>query len=387
MSGVSSRAAESKRSLPSSHEDTANMALAIALGKRGLGQCWPNPSVGAVIVEPSTGRVISCGWTSPGGRPHAEVNALAEAGEAARGATLYATLEPCAHWGRTPPCSDAVIAAGIARVVYGVVDPDRRVSGAGLARLRAHGVSVASGPLTAEARWLALGHELRVTAGRPFVQLKMALDAEGMVPAGNGAPVWATGETARARGALLRAEADAILVGSGTVIADDPDLTCRLPGLEHRSPVRVILSRNADIPAPAKLLRNLERAPVWMVHAEGASPENLARLGALGVDCLAVEAMPDGSGLDIDAVARALAERGITRLLVEGGPSVAASFLRAGLVDEALLFQSQSVINGPGIRPEGLGALADPQQFRLHQQNPVGADRLAVYRRMQFWQG
>ena len=387
MSGVRSRAAEPKRSLPSSREDTANMALAIALGKRGLGQCWPNPSVGAVIVEPSSGRVVSCGWTSPGGRPHAEVNALAEAGEAARGATLYATLEPCAHWGRTPPCSDAVIAAGIGRVVYGVVDPDRRVSGAGLARLRAHGVSVASGPLTAEARWLALGHELRITAERPFVQLKLALDADGMVPAGDGAPVWATGETARRRGHLLRAEADAILVGSGTVMADDPDLTCRLAGLEHRSPVRVVLSRNADLPAQARMLRNLERAPVWVVHAEDASSENLTRLRALGVECLAVEAMPSGGGLDINAVARALAGRGITRLLVEGGPSVAASFLAAGLVDEAVLFQSQSVIDGPGIRPEGLGALAEPQQFRLYQQSLVGADMLTVHRRTQFWQG
>ena len=387
MSGVRSRAAEPKRSLPSSREDTANMALAIALGKRGLGQCWPNPSVGAVIVEPSTGRVISCGWTSPGGRPHAEVNALADAGDAARGATLYATLEPCAHWGRTPPCSDAVIAASIARVVYGVVDPDRRVSGAGLARLRAHGVSVASGPLTAEARWLALGHELRITAQRPFVQLKLALDADGMVPAGDGAPVWATGESARARGHLLRAEADAILVGSGTVTADDPDLTCRLPGLEHRSPVRVVLSGNADLPAQARMLRNLEHAPVWVVHAEDASPENLTRLSALGVECLAVEAIPSGGGLDINAVVRALAGRGITRLLVEGGPSVAASFLAAGLVDEAVLFQSQSAIDGPGIRPEGLGALAEPQQFRLYQQNLVGADELTVYRRTQFWQG
>lgn len=387
MSGVRSRAAEPKRSLPSSHDDAANMALAIALGKRGLGQCWPNPSVGAVIVEPSTGRVISCGWTSPGGRPHAEVNALADAGEAARGATLYATLEPCAHWGRTPPCSDAVIAAGIARVVYGVVDPDRRVSGAGLAKLRAHGVSVELGPLTEEARWLALGHELRITAGRPFVQLKLALDAEGMVPSGNGAPVWATGEAARARGHLLRAEADAILVGRGTVVADDPDLTCRLPGLEHRSPVRVVLSRDAELPARAKMLRNLERAPVWMVHAEGASPGNLARLGALGVDCLAVEAMPNGLGLDIRSVAQALAGRGITRLLVEGGPSVAASLLRAGLVDEAVLFRSRSAIDGPGIRPEGLGALAEPQQFRLYQQNPVGADMLTIYRRTQFLQG
>jgi diaminohydroxyphosphoribosylaminopyrimidine deaminase / 5-amino-6-(5-phosphoribosylamino)uracil reductase len=362
------------------------MALAIALGKRGLGRCWPNPSVGAVIVAPG-GRVISCGWTSPGGRPHAEVNALADAGVAARGATLYATLEPCAHWGRTPPCSDAVIAAGIARLVYGVIDPDPRVAGAGLARLRAHGVSVAAGPLTADARWLALGHELRITAGRPFVQLKLALDADGAVPQGNGAPLWATGEAARARGHLLRAEADAILVGRGTVIADNPDLTCRLPGLESRSPVRVVLSRNADLPMQAKMLRNLDRARVWVVHAPDAPMENLSRLAAFGVECLAVEMAADNGGLDIGALARTLAERGITRLLIEGGPSVAAGFLRADLVDEAVLFQSRTSIDGPRIRPTGLGALSEPAKYRLYQQTPVGDDVMTVYRRAQVWQG
>jgi diaminohydroxyphosphoribosylaminopyrimidine deaminase/5-amino-6-(5-phosphoribosylamino)uracil reductase len=361
------------------------MMLAIALGKRGLGQCWPNPSVGAVIVEPSSGRVISCGWTSPGGRPHAEVNALTDAGAATRGATLYATLEPCAHWGRTPPCSDAVIAAGIARVVYGVVDPDPRVAGAGLARLRAHGVSVAAGPLAAEARWLALGHELRITRGRPFVQLKLALDADGMVPAGDGAPVWATGDVARARGHLLRAETDAILVGRGTVLADDPDLTCRLPGLERSSPVRVVLSRNADLPAEAKMLRNLERARVWVVHGTDAPMENLSRLGALGVECLAVETLAGTGGLDILAVARTLAERGITRLLVEGGPSVAASFLGADLVDEAVLFQSRTPVDADRIQPVGLGALSDLASYRLYRQAPVGADMMTVYRRAQFW--
>ncbi len=363
------------------------MALAIALGKRGLGRCWPNPSVGAVIVEPSSGRIISCGWTSPGGRPHAEVNALTEAGDATRGATLYATLEPCAHWGRTPPCSDAVIAAGIARVVYGVVDPDPRVAGAGLTRLRAHGVSVSEGPLTAQARWLALGHELRITRGRPFVQLKLALDADGMVPAGDGAPVWATGEVARARGHLLRAEADAILVGRGTVLADDPDLTCRLPGLESRSPVRIVLSRNADLPAEAKMLRNLERAPVWVVHALYAPVENVSRLGALGVECLAAGTMADNGGLDIRAVARTLAERGITRLLVEGGPSVAASFLRADLVDEAVLLQSRTPIEGPRIQPVGLSALSESAKYRLSQQTPVGVDMMTVFRRAKIWPG
>jgi diaminohydroxyphosphoribosylaminopyrimidine deaminase/5-amino-6-(5-phosphoribosylamino)uracil reductase len=208
-----------------------------------------------------------------------------------------------------------------------------------------------------------------------------------MVPAGDGAPVWATGEMARARGHLLRAEADAILVGRGTVLADDPDLTCRLPGLESRSPVRVVLLRNADLPAQAKMLRNLERAPVWVIHATDAPEGNLSRLGELGVECLAVETTANNGGLDIRAVARTLAERGITRLLVEGGPSVAAAFLRADLVDEAVLFQSRASIDGSRIQPVGLGAISEIAKYRLYRKIPVGADIMTVYRRAQFWQG
>ncbi len=389
MSGLNSRASEARRSLPVSQADAANMALAVALGKRGLGQCWPNPSVGAVIVDPSSGRIISCGWTSPGGRPHAEANALADAGEAARGATLYATLEPCAHWGKTPPCSDGIIASGIARVVYGVVDPDPRVAGKGIARLRAHGIEVAAGPMTAEARWLALGHELRLTANRPFIQLKLAVDAAGFVPVGDGAPVWATGGEARARAHLLRAEADAILVGHGTVTADDPDLTCRLPGLAWRSPVRVVLSSNAELSSKARMLGNLETAPVWVICAVDAPKANIARLETAGAICMFAATGPDGR-LDPRAVARALAERGITRLLVEGGPSVAASFFTAGLVDEAVIVTGGERVTGPIIRPfgsPGLEIITANPQYRLSTERFAGADRWTVYRRADMGQG
>ena len=248
-------------------QDAANMSLALALGKRGLGQCWPNPSVGAVVAEPS-GRIVSCGWTGSGGRPHAEAIALAQAGDAARGATLYATLEPCAHWGKTPPCVDTIITAGIARVVYGVVDPDPRVAGRGVNKLRENRIEVVQGPFAAEARWQTLGHELRVTARRPFMQLKLAVDGDGLVPAGGGGmPVWATGQEARALSHLIRAEADAIMVGYGTVLADDPDLTCRLPGLSWRSPVRVILSTDGRFSRYSRMLKNLSTAPLWIFIA------------------------------------------------------------------------------------------------------------------------
>ena len=384
MSGISFRAGEARRTVPQTH-DIANMTLALALGKRGLGQCWPNPSVGAVVADPATGRVISCAWTAPGGRPHAEALALAKAGDAARGATLYATLEPCSHWGKTPPCADAAIASGIARLVYGVVDPDVRVQGAGLAKLRGAGVEVAESALTAEARWLTLGHELRVTAWRPFVQVKQAVDAGGMVPAGNGAPVWVTGEAARARGHLMRSEADAILAGHGTVLADNPDLTCRLPGLAHRSPVRVVLISDASLPADAKMLATLDKAPVWAVCAPDAPEENMARLRAAGAECITVEREAPGR-LSLPGVLKALADRGITRLLVEGGPTLAASFVAAGLADEAVFFQAAAVLSGPGIKPKaGLAEFAHHEQYKLAGHQCVGGDCMLTYRRTEFW--
>jgi diaminohydroxyphosphoribosylaminopyrimidine deaminase/5-amino-6-(5-phosphoribosylamino)uracil reductase len=388
MSGINLRAEDLTPSLPSVSIDEANMALALALAKRGLGQCWPNPSVGAVIADAS-GRVISCAATSPGGRPHAEANALAEAGEAAEGATLYATLEPCAHFGKTPPCADAIVQAGISRVVYGVVDPDPRVSGKGLTKLLTSRVKVFPGPLKREARWLALGHELRVTRGRPFVQIKLAVDGAGLVPAGGGGvPVWATSATARARGHLLRAEADAILVGHGTVLADDPDLTCRLPGLTWRSPVRVVLSTDAKLSRHAKMLKNLSTAPVWVISADNAPKRNRDRLESLGVTNISVPRVPKGR-LDLHFVLNALAERGITRLLVEGGPSVAMNLLLAGMADEILIFQGFKEVSGPAIMPfapYGLEAVTDKAEYSLADTRPVGADRLWVYRRSEFWE-
>jgi diaminohydroxyphosphoribosylaminopyrimidine deaminase / 5-amino-6-(5-phosphoribosylamino)uracil reductase len=388
MSGINLRTEDIRLSLPPASIDEANMALALSLAKRGLGQCWPNPSVGAVIADAS-GRVIACASTSPGGRPHAEANALAEAGKAAEGATLYATLEPCAHYGKTPPCANAIVEAGIAKVVYGVVDPDPRVSGKGLTKLLTSRVKVLPGPLKRETRWLGLGHELRVTKGRPFVQIKLAVDGAGLVPAGGGGvPVWATSPVARARGHLLRAEADAILVGHGTVLADDPDLTCRLPGMSWRSPVRVVLSTDAKLSRHAKMLKNLSTAPVWVVSADTAPKRNIERLEALGVGHIGVPRLPQGR-LDLHFVLNALAERGITRLLVEGGPSVAMNLVTAGMADEILIFQGFKEVSGPALMPfapYGLEAVTDKADYTLFDTRPVGADRLWVYRRSDVWE-
>ncbi|MGB0087692.1 MAG: bifunctional diaminohydroxyphosphoribosylaminopyrimidine deaminase/5-amino-6-(5-phosphoribosylamino)uracil reductase RibD [Rhodomicrobiaceae bacterium] len=370
-------------------QDAANMSLALALGKRGLGQCWPNPSVGAVVAEPS-GRIVSCGWTGSGGRPHAEAIALAQAGDAARGATLYATLEPCAHWGKTPPCVDTIISAGIARVVYGVVDPDPRVAGRGVKKLRENHIEVVQGPFAAEARWQTLGHELRVTARRPFMQLKLAVDGDGMVPAGGGGmPVWATGQEARALSHLIRAEADAIMVGYGTVLADDPDLTCRLPGLSWRSPVRVILSTDGRFSRYSRMLKNLSTAPLWIFTAADVPQRAKTRLESLGATVITVAKNPHGR-LDLHAVVYELAERGITRLLVEGGPSLEMNLLRADLADEILIFQGAKETVGPALMPfapAGLDAVTDTGIYSRAGMREIGGDRVWVYRRAQFWNG
>ena len=261
------------------------MRAALAMGRRGLGNTWPNPAVGCVILK--DGHVVGRGWTQAGGRPHAETEALARAGEAARGATAYVTLEPCCHWGKTPPCADALIAAGLSRVVAAVEDPDPRVAGAGLARLRAAGLSVESGVCEAEAAELNAGFFQRVHTGRPLVTLKLAASLDGRIAAASGESRWITGEIARERVHLLRAEHDAVLVGTGTALADDPQLTCRLPGMASRSPVRIVMDRDLRLPRTAHLVAEARRAATWVLTSGSANTERLAALRAAGVEVIA----------------------------------------------------------------------------------------------------
>ena len=319
--------------------DRHMMAIALRIASRGLGQTWPNPSVGAIIADEQTGEVIARAVTARGGRPHAETQAIALAGSRARGKTMYVTLEPCAHTGHTAPCADAVIAAGLSRVVTALEDPDPRVAGRGLDRLRAAGIGVTRGIRAAEARWLTRGHIVRITERRPLVTLKMALDENGKMARGDGnAPVWVTGETARAHGAMLRARSDAILVGSGTVRDDDPQLTCRLPGMFDRSPVRVVLARNLNIPLTSKLVRSAQQVPVWLMTAQGADTNSRSALMLAG--CAIDDVATVQGHLWLPSVMEALVARGITRLLVEGGPSVWRAFGEAGLVDEVVLYMA-----------------------------------------------
>jgi diaminohydroxyphosphoribosylaminopyrimidine deaminase / 5-amino-6-(5-phosphoribosylamino)uracil reductase len=362
------------------------MRCALFAAESNLGHTSPNPSVGAIVADARTGEIIASAATAPGGRPHAEVQALRRAGAKAKGAIFFTTLEPCSHFGATPPCAHSIAEAGVTTVVYGSLDPDTRVAGGGLNWLEAQGVRVIRGAFWKEADWLNLGHALRVTQRRPFVQIKLAVDANGRVPAGTGRPVWVTGDAARAEGHLLRAKADAILVGRRTIEADDPELTCRLPGLEARSPVRIILAPRCNVPVQARLFDTV-RPPVWIVC--GDSSNCGAFYGRAGIRVLDVGAASDG-GLNLRLVMMRLAAEGITRLLVEGGPATAGRFLDAGLADEVIVMQGEaSLSESSTLAPfasRGLEALATQSQFTLTQSKKMGADKILYFRSRRHWQ-
>lgn len=361
--------------------DRRFMELALSLGRRGQGRTWPNPAVGAVIVK--DGVIVGRGWTQPGGRPHGEPEALLRAGEAARGATLYVTLEPCSHFGKSPPCADAVIAAGIKRVVAAIEDPNPEVAGQGHARLRAAGINVDVGLCAADAAFDHAGHFRRIRDHRPHVILKLAVSPDGKIGAAGGKPVAITGEAARDRVHLLRAQSDAILVGIGTVLADDPLLTCRLPGMAARSPVRVVLDQSLRIPASSQLVQSARETPLWVVASELAEAAAAMRLGAAGAQVIRMS-RGGSSGLDLPAVLHVLAEKGITRLMVEGGSRVAASFVAADLVDETWLFRGAEEVGSGGV--DALDALplskiTQSPAYKLHASETFGKDTLTIYER------
>lgn len=355
------------------------MANAVRMARRGLGQTAPNPSVGAVIANDDTGEIIARGWTQPGGRPHAEAHSIRLAHDRARGATMYVTLEPCAHHGQTPPCAETIAAAGLKRVVVGISDPDPRTAGKGLLRLQNAGIEVKQGVLVDVCRWLTLGHILRITENRPFVQLKLALDANGEIARGaNGQASWVTGAEARAQGHMLRAMTDAVLVGVQTVIDDDPQLTCRLPGLSGRSPVRVVLDSRMRTPATAKLLPvRSDFAPTWI--ASGVTDDEAVRspLAAAGARVLTGIGQPR---IDVRSLLRTLASEGITRVLVEGGPNIWQSFIERGVVDEAIVFRADTrrATAGPdAIHARWLATSA----LTLADRRQIGEDEMFTFRR------
>ena len=360
----------------SAGDDIRHMRHALRLAERSLGTVAPNPAVGCVIVSPD-GRIIGRGRTQKGGRPHAETVALEAAGAAARDATAYVTLEPCSHHGQTPPCADALVAAGLKRVVVAVEDPDERVNGRGLARLRDAGIAVDVGVLKNEAADLNRGFFLRVTAGRPLVTLKIAQSLDGRTASSSGESKWITGPEARAYGHLLRARHDAILVGIETALADDPELTCRIPGLEQRSPMRVVLDTRLRLTEWSKLAQTARDVPTLVFTTKAPS----GPLMACGVEVVQVQRDARGRP-DVSLVLKNLASRGVTRLLVEGGASVHASFLDRGFADRLEVFVAPTALGGSGRASiDALAALSldEAPCFKRVGLRTLGADVLESF--------
>jgi diaminohydroxyphosphoribosylaminopyrimidine deaminase / 5-amino-6-(5-phosphoribosylamino)uracil reductase len=361
------------------NDDTRFMALALALGRRGLGRTWPNPAVGSVVVN--DGIVVGRGWTQPGGRPHAEIEALRRAGAEARGATLYVTLEPCSHYGKSPPCIDAIASAGVTRVVSALVDPNPKVAGAGHWKLAEQGIVVEVGVGAEEARRAHAGHIRRVQDGRPHVMLKLALSADHKVALPGRRPAAITGEAARQRMHLMRGKSDAVMTGIGTVLADDPQLTCRLPGMP--SPVRLLFDGRLRLPVSSRLLGTAGVSPIWIFTADHAPAERRELLAEHGLELLCVQER--NGRLDLLAALTRLAERGITRLMLEAGPILTTAFLADDLVDEAALFRSSAPIGADGIDAlDGLPFSALTQSPRLRQVSSevLGEDIVDVFERV-----
>ncbi len=378
--------------MSASPDDARFMQEAIGLGLQHLGQTSTNPSVGCVIVR--DGKIVGRGVTAVGGRPHAETQALAQAGELARGATAYVTLEPCSHHGKTPPCSEALIAYGVSRVVISVTDPDERVSGRGIAMLRDAGIEVETGLLEEEGKRSLAAYLMRQTNNRPYVTLKLAVSADGMIGKTGEGQIAITGSEAREQVQKLRAETDAILVGIGTAIADDPLLTVRIPGLEERSPVRVVLDPQLRLPVTSKLVKTAREVPVIVVASEEVSsltadaeeraPATIVEDSQMDARRQALEA----AGVEVvychpyhpEQLLPALASRGISSLLVEGGAKTARLFLDAGFVDRILLYQGPGVIGEGGIETP-VSKTDMPPGFAHRGTLTVGEDRLDEYER------
>jgi diaminohydroxyphosphoribosylaminopyrimidine deaminase/5-amino-6-(5-phosphoribosylamino)uracil reductase len=359
-------------------QDAAHMRSALSLARRGLGNAWPNPSVGCVIVK--SGRVVARAVTAPGGRPHAEPAALDAAGSAAEGATVYVTLEPCCHWGRTPPCTDALIAAKVARVVIGTRDPDPRVDGAGIARLRAAGIAVDEGVLRGEADEVVAGFGLRVRHGRPLVTLKLASTLDGRIATRTGESRWITGEAARRAAHALRGRHDAVMVGVGTVLADDPELTCRLPGYRPQPVVRIVADSHLRTPLTATLAVTAGQTPTWMLIRQGTDRDRRHAFAGIGAKLIEVKGAE--AGLDAAAALQALGEAGLTRILVEGGAQLAASLLRADLVDRIAWFHAPAVMGGdawPAVQAFGIERLGAMPRFTRVGETPMGDDILSQF--------
>lgn len=356
------------------------MRAAVTLARRGLGQTAPNPSVGCVIV--SNGMVVGRGFTAPGGRPHAEVRALAAAGAAARGATAYVTLEPCSFTGKSGACTEALIEAGIARVVIGATDPHPKVNGAGMAQLRAQGIEIIENVLRNECEELLAGFAMTIRESRPLITLKLASSLDGKIATAKGESQWLTGAPARRAVHGLRGRHDAVLAGVGTVLADDPELTCRIEGFRATPLTRIVVDSHLRTPLLSRLVRGAGQNPLWILHRNGADKLRIKALEGAGVKLIELPAA--AAGVDLAAGMKALAKHGLTRVLVEGGGTIAAALLREGLVDRLAWFHAPCVIGAdgwPAAQAFGIGTLAQMPRFSLLAQHRLGGDIMSEYKK------
>ena len=366
--------------MAASDEDRRWMAHALRLGRRGQGQVWPNPAVGCVIVR--DGRVVGRGWTQPGGRPHAETVALAQAGAAARGATVYVTLEPCVHHGATPPCTDALIAAGAARVVAATRDPNPRVDGGGFDRLRAAGIEVVEGVLQEDAHAEHAGFFRLMADGRPSVTLKLASSLDGRIATATGESRWITGPLARRAVHAQRLRHDAVMIGGGTARADDPMLTVRGFG-DVAQPLRVVLSRRLDLPRTGRLAGSAASIPLWLCHGGDAADADIAFWREAGAELIACPTGPGGQ-IEPPAALQALGAKGLTSVFCEGGGALAASLLAADMVDRLITFSAGLALGAegkPAIGAMGIASLDEAPRFELCDVAPIGGDVMQVWTR------
>ncbi|MFN4282644.1 MAG: bifunctional diaminohydroxyphosphoribosylaminopyrimidine deaminase/5-amino-6-(5-phosphoribosylamino)uracil reductase RibD [Alphaproteobacteria bacterium] len=358
------------------------MKAALTLARRGLGTVWPNPAVGCIVLD-AQGQVAGRGWTQRGGRPHAETEALNRAGSRAKGGTAYVTLEPCSHHGQTPPCASALIEAGVKRVVVACGDPDPRVNGAGIKMLKDAGIDVTVGVCQAEAEELNAGFFSKVRRGRPLITLKLATTLDGRIATKSGESQWITGEPARRLGHMLRATNDGIIVGFRTLLADDPMLTCRIPGLEDRSPVRIVADSRLRTPLTAKLVATARETPTWMIVTAGVDADRRKAFEDVGCAVIEVAADDDHKPLLVPML-EALAERGLTTLLAEGGAKLAGALLREDLIDRLVWFHAPSLMGGDGkqaAQPYGVEKLADMHRYKRTDVRQVGDDLVEYYDR------
>ena len=372
-----------KNSAPSANvDDDAHMKSALTLARRGLGNVWPNPAVGCVIVKDNI--VVGRGWTQPSGRPHAETEALGRAGNAAEGSTAYVTLEPCSHHGKTPPCAEALINAGVKRVVVAVEDPDPRVSGNGIKMLKDAGIEVTQNICRDEAIEINEGFFLKILKNRPMFTMKMATTLDGKIAVHTGESQWITEDPTRKQGHLLRANHDAIMVGIGTASEDNPSLTCRLPGLEGHSPVRIVVDRRMRLPLTNHLVTQADKIPTWMITLGDQDDIRAEAYQAAGMELIMPDVSESSGGITLTWVAEELAKRGLTRVLVEGGSHLAAAMLRRRLVDRLSWMRAPRIMGHDGIpvaQAFGVDHLEDTPFFDRLNTFGSGDDLVEIYRR------